>query len=182
VNIVETIGRMLLALGIVLGLMWALARWAKKPMGGKADRVLAVLAKQQVSRNASVAVVKVLDKALVLGVTDTGVQLLSETDLFAIEEALVIEKPAARTPRLTRSARAPRVLTTGSTDTLSADANGSASSAGSDELGGVSLSKSAGSDRHGDLMTKRTALDGSVLSPKMWKQLLNSARDLTVRR
>ena len=45
-NTVAVIGRMLLALVFVLGVMWLLARWARKPLGGKADRVMAVLARQ----------------------------------------------------------------------------------------------------------------------------------------
>src|SRR6185503_8178023 len=88
---------MLLALVLVLGVMWALARWARKPMGvGKGERVMTVLARQQLSRSSSVAVLKLMDRALVLGVTEQGVQLLTETELAPLEQALTV--PAA--PRL----------------------------------------------------------------------------------
>jgi flagellar protein FliO/FliZ len=101
VNTVELIGRMLLALGVVLGVMWLLARWARRPAAAKTDRVVTVLARQQLSRNSSVAVLKVMDKAYVLGVTDQSVQLLSETELEPIESALTVPQsiaPRRRTP------------------------------------------------------------------------------------
>jgi flagellar protein FliO/FliZ len=160
VNSVELIGRMLLALGVVLGVMWVLARWARRPLTGKTDRVLAVLARQQLSRNASVAVVKVLDKALIVGVTESGVRLLSEADLESFETALSVDKPA---PRVLRAPRA-----------LRADPDFDES----DTPAAVSLDKVGAAAG----VTRSSALDGSVLSPKVWKQLLNAARDVTVRR
>jgi flagellar protein FliO/FliZ len=150
VNAVELIGRMLLALGIVLGLMWLLARYARRPLTGKADRVFTVLARQQITRNASVAVLKVADRALVIGVTDQGVQLLSETDLEQIETALTVVKPA--TGRKSGTLTAPGTMSPVELDGATAPTAG------------------------------RGALDGSVLSAKTWRQLLESARELTVRR
>ena len=95
-NTVAIIGRMLLALVFVLGVMWLLARWARKPMGGKADRVMAVLARQQLSRTSSVTVLRVMDRALVLGVTEQGVQLITETELAAVEQALATDPGTGR--------------------------------------------------------------------------------------
>ncbi|MDQ1733818.1 MAG: flagellar protein FliO/FliZ [Pseudonocardiales bacterium] len=148
---VETIGRMLLALGVVLGLMWALARFVRRPLTGKADRVLNVLARQQLSRNASVAVLKVMDRALVVGVTDQGVRLLTETELEPLLAAITAQ--AAKPPRQ-RNAESVGSLPVGS---LPIDA----------VPVGV---RTAG------------ALDGSVLSPKVWSQLVTAARNATVRR
>ena len=94
---IAIVGRMLLALVLVLGVMWALARWARKPMGvGKGERVMTVLARQQLSRSSSVAVLKLMDRALVLGVTEQGVQLLTETELAPIEQALTVSAPSRR--------------------------------------------------------------------------------------
>ena len=45
-----------------------------------------MLARQQLTRGSSVAVVRVADQALVLGVTDGQVTLLAETDLATVEE------------------------------------------------------------------------------------------------
>src|SRR5690242_2639611 len=66
--------------------MWGLARLAKRPLGVRKGGLIDVLGRQQLSRGASVAVVRVADRAMVLGVTDSQVTLLSEADLAAVEE------------------------------------------------------------------------------------------------
>ncbi|MEO6503706.1 MAG: flagellar biosynthetic protein FliO [Jatrophihabitantaceae bacterium] len=157
-NTVAVIGRMLLALVLVLVLMWCLARWARKPMGGKADRVMTVLARQQLSRTSSVTVLRVMDRALVLGVTEQGVQLISETELSAVEEALAVETARSRV----RSRKQPA-------EALDAEAVTTPSPL---ESAGQPAGRGRGT----------TALDGSVLSPKTWSQLVSAARELTVRR
>jgi flagellar protein FliO/FliZ len=70
---------------VVLLLMWGLARVVRKPLGLRGNDALAVLGSQQVGRGAAVAVVRVADKALVLGITETQVSLLAEHDLEAFE-------------------------------------------------------------------------------------------------
>jgi flagellar protein FliO/FliZ len=142
---------MLLALGVVLGLMWALARFVRRPLTGKADRVLNVLARQQLSRNASVAVLKVMDRALVVGVTDQGVRLLTETELEPLLAAITAQ--AAKPPR-----------------------QRNAESVGSLPVGSLPIDAVAVGVRPAG------ALDGSVLSPKVWSQLVTAARNATVRR
>lgn len=154
-NTVAIIGRMLLALVFVLGVMWLLARWARKPMGvGKSERVMAVLARQQLSRTSSVTVLRVMDRALVLGVTEQGVQLITETELSAVEEALVVETSTGRGWARTRSHPA------------------------GDSEDAPSESEPAPVAHR----ARPAALDGSVLSPKTWRQLVGAARELTVRR
>jgi flagellar protein FliO/FliZ len=90
--------RITLSLAAVLGLMWLLARMARKPLKARAAGAVAVLARQQLSRNASVAVVRIADRALVIGVTEAQVSLLAETDLAAITEALAQPEAISRTP------------------------------------------------------------------------------------
>ncbi len=69
---------------IVFGLMWGLARVVRRPLSGHhRTGTLSVLNRQQLSRGSSVAVVRVADRALVLGVTDQQVSLLGETELDA---------------------------------------------------------------------------------------------------
>ena len=153
-NTVAIIGRMLLALVFVLGVMWLLARWARKPMGvGKSERVMAVLARQQLSRTSSVTVLRVMDRALVLGVTEQGVSLITETELSAVEEALTTETATGRGWARTRSLPAGEI---------------------EDAPEQVPAPAIAGS--------RAAGLDGSVLSPKTWRQLVGAARELTVRR
>jgi len=147
VSTIAIIGRMLLALVLVLGVMWALARWARKPMGvGKGERVMTVLARQQLSRSSSVAVLKLMDRALVLGVTEQGVQLLTETELAPIEQALSVPAVSRRRPAqpIEPDGELPAILP--------------------------------------PALPGKSKLDGSVLSPNTWKQVLGAARELTVRR
>lgn len=77
---IELTIRIIFSLLVVLGLMWALARVARRPLAGRAMGPISVLARQSLTRNASLALVRVGDQALVLGVTDQAVTLLAEAD------------------------------------------------------------------------------------------------------
>jgi flagellar protein FliO/FliZ len=170
VNAVELVGRMLLALGAVLGIMWALARFARRPLTGKSDAVLTVLARQQLTRSTSVAVLKVADRALVLGVSDQGVRMLAETDLAPLESALVAEPKSVRrqnrelVPSVTLPSVTPPSVTPPSVTVPSATV------------------PSATTQLASPPAARNGPLDGSILSPKTWTQLVNVARDVTVRR
>ena len=79
-------GRTLLALSVVLARVWALSRLARRGQaGGLARRVgapsgarLEVLGRKSLSRAASVAIVRVGERNLVVGVTSQSVTLISE--------------------------------------------------------------------------------------------------------
>ena len=80
----ELVLRIGFSLLVVFGLMWGLARVARRGgVGRRGSGNLSVLNRQSLSRGSSVAVVQVADRALILGVTDTQVSLLGETDLHA---------------------------------------------------------------------------------------------------
>ena len=89
---IEVAVNLFLALTAVLGLMWLLARMARRPLGGRNAGAVAVLARQPLTRGASVAVVRVGTQAYVLGVTEQNVTLLAETDPAAIEAALEVRE------------------------------------------------------------------------------------------
>jgi flagellar protein FliO/FliZ len=85
--VIELTIRIVFSLLVVVALMWGMARLARKPLGiRRGGGLIEVLGRQQLSRGASVAVVRVAGKAMVLGVTDGRVSLISETDLESIEE------------------------------------------------------------------------------------------------
>ncbi|GLY96886.1 flagellar biosynthetic protein FliO [Actinoplanes sp. NBRC 103695] len=72
---------------VVFGLMWGLAKMARRPLGGhRGTGTLSVLTRQQLARGAAVTVVQVADKALILGVTDQQVSLLGETELAVFQK------------------------------------------------------------------------------------------------
>lgn len=74
------------SLMVVLGLMWLAARMFRSKLTTRGAGTLEVLARQQVGRGASVAVLRVADRALVVGVTEHGITLLGEpiTDLATL--------------------------------------------------------------------------------------------------
>ncbi|MGI5169917.1 flagellar biosynthetic protein FliO [Spirillospora sp. CA-253888] len=82
---IESILRISLSLAVVLVLMWLLAKVVRRPLAGRGSDAVTVLARRQLTRGSSVAVVRVADRALVLGVTDAQVTLLAETDPAAVE-------------------------------------------------------------------------------------------------
>ncbi len=105
---------MLLRIGfsllVVLGLLWLLGRALRRPLSGRAGATMAVLGRQQLTRGASVALVRVVDRALILGVTDGQVTLLGEADLAAVEHPTTEPAHGERVPagRLDGSALSPQ--------------------------------------------------------------------------
>ena len=159
---VALIGRVLVSLAAVLGVMWVIAR--RMRVGGKtrATKLIEVLGRQQVSKGASVAVVRIGEQALILGVTDNQVSVLADTDLAAAR-AVVAEnettrragsrRPAGHSVRLGKAApTAPTVATVPAATAVAPETP-----------------------------ARPTALAGSALSPATWKQTIESLRDLTAR-
>ena len=78
--------RVVLALAVVLGLLWWLARRAG---GGRARAkvtTVSVVGRQSLGRHSGVAVVEVEGRRLLLGVTDQGVSLLTELAVTPVAE------------------------------------------------------------------------------------------------
>jgi flagellar protein FliO/FliZ len=177
---IEITLRIVFSLLIVLALMWAVAKVLRKPMTGRAAGTMSVLARQQLSRNAAIAVVKVTDRAFVLGVTDQQVTLLAEADLAALEappaaaarrEPLrldhlgagpVAASGAAQPARLSLAARLPLPAQ------LSMPAQPPAAVPAAPALAPAG----GGAGR----------FTGSALSPQTWAQTVNFLRERTVRR
>jgi flagellar protein FliO/FliZ len=128
----ELVLRIGFSLLVVMLLMWAAARLVRRPLSAsRAHGALAVLNRQQLTRGAAVTVVRVADRAMILGVTDAQVSLLGEADIAdfeapAHEHRDVVElepddpsgelpglHPAAHPPpRLDKSLLSPRTWTT----------------------------------------------------------------------
>ena len=193
---VAVAGRMLVSLAVVLGFMWLIARRMKKPGRAGNANLVDVLGRRQLSRTASVAVVRVLDQALIVGITDGHVSLIGQTDLAAAELAAdasparrpqparqpARQQPAAR-PRPARPAPAapkpagppqPHRLRAGGTRPANR-AMGSKRSAPTKQIGPDGRIVDAAPGRN-------TALAGSALSVDTWRQTVNSLRSLTSRR
>jgi flagellar protein FliO/FliZ len=83
----ELVLRLGLSLGIVLGLFWVIARTSSRRLAGSRS-LLRVRGRQSLSRTASVAVVEVGNRVLVVGISDGGVRLLTELDPGEIAETV----------------------------------------------------------------------------------------------
>lgn len=164
---VAVVGRLLLSLAFVLGLMWLIARRVKRGPGGRgrSGRLIDVLSRQQLSRTASVQVVRVMDQALIVGVTDGQITVLGETDLQAAQASLEAAEPARapRPARTLRPARSARQVQVRAPRTAPAPA--------------TSAERPERPERAG-----KPALAGSALSLGTWRQTVESLRDLTARK
>jgi flagellar protein FliO/FliZ len=159
---VAMVGRLLLALCFVLGLMWGIGRWVRgRNNGRKGAAAMAVLGRQQLSRNSSVTVVKVLDQALILGVTEGQISMLGESDLTRFEDFLTDAPPLRRSR--------PRALP--ATSVVIEHVEHPVSSSDSVAANGSSAKVSG-----------RGALTGSALSPATWRQAVDVIRERSVRR
>ena len=92
---IELILRIGFSLLVVMGLLWGLARVIRRPLGvGRHHGPLSVLNRQQLTRSAAVTVVRVGDRAMILGVTDQHISLLGEAELDDFEKHEKHEKHA----------------------------------------------------------------------------------------
>jgi len=213
VQTVELVGRLLISLAVVIGLIWLVA---KKMRGGRrgglrSDRLIDVLGRQNLSRTSSVAVLRVADRALIVGVTDSSVRMLGELELDAVQATLAEMDPSTRRSGIPRqrtahdAVRDPRDILDAPTylsDTYLDDGRlpGTASDIPSSpaELAGTLTAadieaihaRRAGAANGvipGRSPKTRPARDtgglaGSALSPATWRQTLDALRDLTARK
>ena len=145
--------RVALSLGCVLGLIWLLARGGRRRTGGRVAAAgrFAVVGRQSLGRHAGVAVVRVGDRALVLGVTEQSVQLLAETDLASVvgEQEAAEHRTAVELPLVDGLPVAePDLVLVGPGEGVPA---------------------------------ARSPLDGSALSPQTWSRALEALRERTTR-
>lgn len=76
----ELLLRLVFSLAAVVGLMLLIARAVGKRFKGRPGAVVSVVHRQPISRHASIAVVTVGSRVLVLGATDQHVQMITELD------------------------------------------------------------------------------------------------------
>jgi flagellar protein FliO/FliZ len=179
-NTVAVVGRLLLSLAVVLGLMWIIARRVRRGAGGRArnGRVIDVLSRQQLSRTASVAVVRVLDQALILGVTDGQINVLGKADLDAARASVDADPPRRIVPVKSLDAAPARQVASQSLD--AAPARQVASRAVVAPGRPKRVARAAGVEQ--STAPAKGVLAGSALSLGTWKQAVESLRDLTARK
>lgn len=160
---VELVGRLFIALAVVLGAIWLIA---KKARGGarqklRSDKLIDVLGRQSLTRGSSIAVVRIADQALIVGVTDTNVRVLSEIELDAVQARIAAGDPATRLTAATAG--------TGDIaehDAVLAKRRVTPASAAAAPAGAAPAGR----------------LSGSALSPATWKQTIDALREMTARK
>jgi flagellar protein FliO/FliZ len=80
--------RVVISLAVVLGLFWLVARTGSRKLGVRDRGLLRVRGRQALTRGSSLAVVEVGARVLVVGVSDSGVRLLTELDPRELESAV----------------------------------------------------------------------------------------------
>lgn len=90
------------SLAVVIGLMWLAGRVMRnRGLTGrsrKCDTELEVLDRKNLSKTSSLALVRVGDRTLLIGVTEHGISNLTEIEQHAIELALVDEEVGTNGP------------------------------------------------------------------------------------
>ena len=106
----ELVIRLGVSLSVVLGLFWLVARAGSRRIGGPRS-LMKVHGRQSLSRTASLAVVEVGSRVLVVGVGEGGVRLLTELDPeeIAQSEADTDEAAGSTLLRLPLPKKAPAV-------------------------------------------------------------------------
>lgn len=176
------LARVTLSLLVVVLLAVIGARLARRTVLRGHGRNLQVLERLPLSREASLAVVSVAGRGLVLGVTAQGVRVLSELDGETLARAYPEPEPDAaagpgRRPSgvAGRAGRATRATRAGKAE--AADRVGTAGVAGV-RVGpdGVKVTRLT------DDVPPVPRGTGTVLDPRTWRQAVQAVRDLTVRR
>ena len=154
------VGQLVLSLAAVLALMWLAAKVMKGAGGARSAVNLDIVARRQLSRGASVSVVRVGERAIVLGVTESSVTMLSEATLAEFEATESAPRRGA--------GRAERVRATDITSILSPGA----------ETGDAPEAQTVLAAR----ATGGGPLEGSILSPDTWRRTVDALRERTARR
>ncbi|WP_182112606.1 MULTISPECIES: flagellar biosynthetic protein FliO [unclassified Actinotalea] len=165
--------RVALALACVLGLLWFLGRRAAGTGAVKRSRqaAMSVVAKQSLGGRAGIALVEVSGRRLLLGVTEHGVNLLTEVDVPLPEAADVRERveldPAVLEAAVLEADTAPDVVpdnpVTGAVPARPTHPSTPAA-------------------RMPAVPTPRSPLEGSVLSATTWRQAMVAVQERTIRR
>lgn len=101
--------RLILSLAFVAVVLWFAARVAKKRGLGGRQGLIEVLARQPMGRTSAVTVIRVADKVLVVGSTESQITLLGDMDTEQVEDHIArldADEQMSKTVRATKPAQA----------------------------------------------------------------------------
>ena len=178
--------RVALALGCVFGLLWwAGRRMAGTPAGRRARASsLEVVARQSVGQKASVALIEVEGRRLLLGVSEHGVTLLTEVEPAAVEQHAPSGRVELDPAELAALASLDDFDGIDLGEPVPAARRATPRPAAT--RGGPSRSTSERptppAARKPAVPTPRNPLEGSVLSATTWRQAVVAVQERTIRR
>ncbi len=147
----------------VLVLMWSAARIFRGRLTARGAGLIEVVARQQVTRGASIALVRIADQAYVVGVTEHAITMLGEP-IADLASLAVVPAPTAGVPGIgIPGTQAP-------------------STSGTSATSATRLIAAPSPTNMQSPTTAAGALGGSILSPATWRQTIAALRDRTVRR
>ncbi|QTE29882.1 FliO/MopB family protein [Pengzhenrongella sicca] len=187
--------RVALSLAAVLGLIWYLGRRVAGTSGARKQRSmpLTVIGRQSLGKGASVALVEVAGRVLLLGVGDQGVRVLTEIEPAAdgagrvVPGALAGPDPDALGVELRRELDLAELqllaVDRAAVHPADADALRAVDAAGAERLAGLAgLAGRAATASAREAGSPRGALHGSILSPTTWRRAVDVVQQRTVRR
>lgn len=170
--------RVLLSLGVVLGLLWMMQRRVSR--GSRAKNVatpITVIGRQRLGAKASVVVVQLQGKTFMLGVTEQSVNVLHAETGMATPVPLSTESAADEFARSMRSASSnsassPASVSPAASSPTSSDRSADPADHAADDTA---------EDHAAPLLRPRRgrvpgSLGGSILSPTTWKQTADVLR------
>jgi flagellar protein FliO/FliZ len=164
--------RVVVSLGLVLALLWVAARALQKGRAGTARGVdVDVLARLPLAQKSSLAVVRLGDQALVLGVTESRVALLCQ----APAADLAVEPESSLTDVLAVAASQTTSQTT------SQSPSHTTSFTQSHTTSPVPASRVAARQAARSSAAAGSGIAGSALSPQTWAKAVAAVREMTVR-
>nr|WP_300054177.1 flagellar biosynthetic protein FliO [uncultured Nocardioides sp.] len=169
--------RLIASLAVVVGLMLLLARLVGKRYGTRAGSPVQVLHRQALSRSASVAVITVAGRVLVVGSTDHQVSLLTELDAGELGD---LGEPASEDESSPEPATLPTLLSAVLPGAQPAVVPDPATDPDPADLPRPTSVVTRGGSHRATPAPRRTspdggALAGSVLSPQTWREALAAA-------
>jgi flagellar protein FliO/FliZ len=155
--------RVVVSLGLVLALLWVAARYVSRSRAGASAGVdVDVLARVPLAQKSSLAVVRLGDQALVLGITESRVELLTQAPINEVADEPV---PAAVLAAAGATVPGTSVAVSSMPTPLATPV----------PAGRVAARRSARQAQDS------SPLAGSVLSPQTWTKAVAALREMTVR-
>jgi flagellar protein FliO/FliZ len=166
--------RVVVSLGLVLALLWVAARYLARSRAGRSSGVdVDVLARVPLAQKSSLAVVRLGEQALVLGITESRVELLTSGPVADVADVADVVADLADVADVADVARLADLAQRSQPTQPAQPAEAPRA------VDPTALSRVAA--RRSRQAAQSSPLAGSVLSPQTWTKAVAALREMTVR-